>query len=246
MSSSCPECKKSVYPMDSSINLDGKIFHSKCAKCKDCSCQITLSNFTLSDSADGPLLLCKTHYFTRFNSGEGYAGGEKFQGKTKEPTGKLSGSPLTTIKSSTKCKICDKSLYPVDPQLNVDGTLFHKVCAKCADCNCQITLSNFAAVNSPDEYILLCKTHYSKRFSESGGSYPGGEKYNVKNSRDMKAAEVTSASRDPVRNENESTEKAFDFASKTSRGSLTKTNSGITEATVSGDSEDSAPVSVEE
>jgi len=233
--------------MDQQINLDGSTFHKTCAKCVDCQCQITLSNFTKNENGDHTVLLCKTHYFARFNKGEGYSGGEKYQGKTKETNGKLSGSPLTTNKSSTLCKICTKSVYPVDPQINLDGTLFHKTCAKCGDCSCQIGLDNFAAVNTPDEFVLLCKTHYSKRFSETGGSYPGGEKYTVKNSRDVKASEVSAAAKDPVRNNTGSTEKSFDFASKTHRGSLTKTGSGLTDATLtSGDSEDNGPISMEE
>lgn len=69
---------------------------------------------------------------------------------------------------AAKCKICKKSVYPMDPQINLDGSLFHKPCAKCSDCNCQITLSNFVKHETGDETILLCKTHYFKRFHEGG------------------------------------------------------------------------------
>ena len=31
--------------MDKHINLDGSKYHSGCAKCVDCKCQISLSNF---------------------------------------------------------------------------------------------------------------------------------------------------------------------------------------------------------
>jgi cysteine/glycine-rich protein len=74
-----------------------------------------------------------------------------------------------------KCEICDKTVYPMDPQINLDGSIFHKTCAKCADCSCQITLSNFTRSGS----TLLCKTHYFKRFSETG-QYLGGEKFSQK------------------------------------------------------------------
>jgi hypothetical protein len=37
------------------------------AKCQDCKCQITLSNFHKSEEGGKTLLLCKTHFFTRFN-----------------------------------------------------------------------------------------------------------------------------------------------------------------------------------
>ena len=69
---------------------------------------------------------------------------------------------------AAKCKLCLKSVYPMDGQLNLDGTILHKSCAKCKDCNCQITLSNFAKHETPEELTLLCKTHYFKRFHEQG------------------------------------------------------------------------------
>jgi hypothetical protein len=86
---------------------------------------------------------------------------------------------------SVKCKVCSKSIYPNDPQINLDGTKFHKPCAKCGDCGCQITISNFTKNESPDQTVLLCKIHYFKRFHE-GGSYLGGDKFRVKSARDMK------------------------------------------------------------
>lgn len=86
-----------------------------------------------------------------------------------------------------KCKICVKTVYPMDPQINLDGNIFHKPCAKCADCNCQITISNFSKHESEDGVILLCKTHYFKRFREEG-AYLGGEKYHVKATRDVQAS----------------------------------------------------------
>lgn len=75
----------------------------------------------------------------------------------------------------------------MDPQINLDGALFHKPCAKCADCKCQITISNFTKGEQDGQLILLCKTHYFKRFKE-GGSYVGGEKFQVKASRDLQAS----------------------------------------------------------
>lgn len=68
------------------------------------------------------------------------------------------------------------TVYPADPQINLDGSLFHKACAKCKDCSCQITLSNFAKCETSDTTILLCKTHYLKRFKEEG-NYLGDEKF---------------------------------------------------------------------
>ena len=54
----------------------------------------------------------------------------------------------------------------MDPYINLDGVIFHKPCAKCEDCNCQITISNFVKNEAADHTVLLCKTHYLKRFKE--------------------------------------------------------------------------------
>ena len=74
------------------------------------------------------------------------------------------------------CKVCTKSVYPMDPQVNLDGILLHKACAKCQDCNCQISLSNFTKNETKDNFTLLCKIHYFKRFRENG-NYPGAEQF---------------------------------------------------------------------
>jgi hypothetical protein len=86
---------------------------------------------------------------------------------------------------AAKCSICTKPVYPMDPQINLDGKKFHKPCAKCLDCGCQITTSNFTKNEADDQTTLLCKIHYFKRFNETG-SYGGGEKFRVKSMRDMK------------------------------------------------------------
>lgn len=88
---------------------------------------------------------------------------------------------------ATRCKICSKAIYPMDPQINLDGSKFHKTCAKCGECGCQITLSNFTKNESNDQTMLLCKIHYFKRFHE-GGSYVGGDKYRAKSQRDIQSA----------------------------------------------------------
>jgi hypothetical protein len=83
------------------------------------------------------------------------------------------GSRASATGSANKCPTCSKSVFPNDPQISLDGTKFHKACAKCADCSTQITLSNFT--KAPDN-TLLCKTHYFKRFREEG-NYIGGEQF---------------------------------------------------------------------
>jgi hypothetical protein len=37
-----------VYANDAQLNLDGVLFHKPCAKCQDCGCQLSLSNYTSS------------------------------------------------------------------------------------------------------------------------------------------------------------------------------------------------------
>ena len=35
------------------------------------------------------------------------------------------------IPMSSKCTVCLKAVYPMDPKVNLDGAVFHKECAKC-------------------------------------------------------------------------------------------------------------------
>lgn len=112
-----------------------------------------------------------------------------------------------------KCRVCTKAVYPMDPQLNLDGKLFHKPCAKCADCQCQITVSNFAKGESGDQITLLCKTHYFKRFHE-GGAYLGGDKYAKQAPRDKLSEGVAAAAASPLRSSGESAGSANDFPGK--------------------------------
>jgi len=85
--------------------------------------------------------------------------------------------------TGAKCKPCGKTVYPADPQITLDGAKFHKSCAKCADCSCQISLANFTKCE--DE--LLCKTHYFQRFHENN-SYVGGDKFAKAGSADAQKA----------------------------------------------------------
>lgn len=87
---------------------------------------------------------------------------------------------------SNKCVPCGKAVYPADPQITLDGAKFHKACAKCQDCACQISLRNFTKCND----VLLCKTHYFQRF-HTEGSYMGGDKFlKTTKSTDSSAASV--------------------------------------------------------
>ena len=81
--------------------------------------------------------------------------------------------------------MCNKAVYANDPHISLDGHKYHKACAKCTDCGCNITLSNFTKCDT----VLYCKTHYFKKFHEEG-SYLGGHKYENKNPRDTKGGGV--------------------------------------------------------
>ena len=77
-----------------------------------------------------------------------------------------------------KCCKCDKAVYANDKQISLDGLIYHGPCAKCADCGCNISVSNFAVVDGDNgEKTLLCKVHYKARFNAAGGVYAGGSKY---------------------------------------------------------------------
>jgi hypothetical protein len=84
---------------------------------------------------------------------------------------------VTINVNANKCKVCSKSVYPVDAQLNLDGTKFHKACARCEDCQSSLTLANFVKIESELGCTLLCKTHYANRMRETGGTIPGDEKF---------------------------------------------------------------------
>ena len=75
--------------------------------------------------------------------------------------------PKMGSSKSSKCEVCKTSVYANDAQLKIDSTVLHKVnfdceenstacqvfllilrsqaCAKCCDCKCQLTLSNYTS-----------------------------------------------------------------------------------------------------
>lgn len=81
----------------------------------------------------------------------------------------------SNVGNQTKCADCNRSVYANDPQIVLDGVVYHKECAKCSDCRCQITIQNFTKSGT----TLYCKTHYFKKFNEEG-TYLGGDKYSHK------------------------------------------------------------------
>jgi hypothetical protein len=78
---------------------------------------------------------------------------------------------------SKKCPKCNKNVYPADPQLNLDGLIFHMACARCEEpgCNAQLNLQNYTMDKKADGTVnLMCKTHYKMHFQKSGGVYKHG------------------------------------------------------------------------
>lgn len=71
-----------------------------------------------------------------------------------------------------KCSNCNRAVYANDPQVVLDGLSYHRACAKCTECKCQITIQNFAKSGT----TLYCRTHYFKKFNEEG-TLLGSEKF---------------------------------------------------------------------
>ena len=59
----CPECSLMVYTRDPQVVFDGSIYHTSCARCKDCGILLNINN--IRKAPDGNSLLCETHYKKR-------------------------------------------------------------------------------------------------------------------------------------------------------------------------------------
>jgi hypothetical protein len=67
---------------------------------------------------------------------------------------------------ATRCSVCDIPVYKTE-QVIVDKVVMHKQCFQCEHCKRQLTMGNFACINS----TLYCKAHYFELFSTNGGKY---------------------------------------------------------------------------
>ena len=77
--------------------------------------------------------------------------------------------------SGVKCGTCDRTVYPHEPNLSLDGRVFHKKCAKCKDCGKYLSLLDFGkSTDFIEESFLLCKRHYEERFLRTGVNFKGG------------------------------------------------------------------------
>jgi hypothetical protein len=79
---------------------------------------------------------------------------------------------FSSLSNTPKCATCERSVYANDPQVVLDGLSYHRACAKCMECKCQITIQNFTKSGT----TLYCKTHYIKKFKEEG-TILGSEKF---------------------------------------------------------------------
>ena len=75
--------------------------------------------------------------------------------------------------SQQKCGVCMKTIYANVTKLVIDAMKFHRACAKCSTCQCQLTLGNFATADD----LLLCKTHLLESFARAGGKYAGDTRF---------------------------------------------------------------------
>lgn len=113
---------------------------------------------------------------------------------------------FASLSNTPKCAICDRSVYANDPQVVLDGLSYHRACAKCTECKCQITIQNFTKSGS----TLYCKTHYIKKFKEEG-TILGAEKFAHKSAPGMFAGSGFTIARSesmPADSEKESDSKA--------------------------------------
>ncbi|KAL2544058.1 LIM domain-containing protein WLIM2b [Forsythia ovata] len=74
-------------------------------------------------------------------------------------------SKVSTFFSGTqeKCAVCTKTVYPLE-KVTVEGQFYHKTCFRCAHGGCNLTTSNYAALDG----ILYCKPHFAQLFKEKG------------------------------------------------------------------------------
>ncbi|KAI4880265.1 hypothetical protein NFI96_008823 [Prochilodus magdalenae] len=76
------------------------------------------------------------------------------------------------VPESELCRACRKRVYPME-SLVADKQNFHKTCFRCAHCNSQLSLGNYASLHGR----MYCKPHYKQLFKSKGNYDEGfGEK----------------------------------------------------------------------
>ncbi|KAL6455952.1 hypothetical protein MHYP_G00358030 [Metynnis hypsauchen] len=107
----------------------------------------------------------------------------------------------TRVPESELCRACRKRVYPME-SLIADKQNFHKTCFRCAHCNSQLSLGNYASLHGR----MYCKPHYKQLFKSKGnydegfGEKPHRELWSAKNQKNTsEIAHVKSVP--PVKNE---------------------------------------------
>ncbi|KAL8515719.1 hypothetical protein ACS0TY_014412 [Phlomoides rotata] len=146
------------------ISADGIPFHKTCFKCDHCSGRLAMSNYSAVDGK----LYCKPHFEQLFKETGSFTT-KKFQSrKSSKPILILNNrtpSKVSTLFSGTqeKCAVCTKTVYPLE-KVTVEGDFFHKSCFRCAHGGCNLTPSNYAALDG----TIYCKPHFAQLFKEKG------------------------------------------------------------------------------
>ncbi|KAB5584579.1 hypothetical protein PHYPO_G00109160 [Pangasianodon hypophthalmus] len=91
-------------------------------------------------------------------------------------------SPKIRVPDNELCRVCRKRVYPME-SLIADKQNFHKSCFRCAHCNSQLSLGNYAPLHGR----MYCKPHYKQLFKSKGnydegfGEKPHRELWSAKN-----------------------------------------------------------------
>ncbi|KAL6013036.1 LIM domain-containing protein wlim1 [Asimina triloba] len=131
----CQACDKTVYLVDK-LTADNRIFHKACFRCHHCKGTLKLGNY---NSFEG-VLYCRPHFDQIF---------------------KMTGSLDKSFEGTPKVAKPEK---PVNGEVTVNGTPYHKSCFKCTHGGCVISPSNYIA----HEGKLYCKHHHIQLFKEKG------------------------------------------------------------------------------
>ncbi|KAL7747331.1 hypothetical protein RI367_007385 [Sorochytrium milnesiophthora] len=87
-------------------------------------------------------------------------------------TGNLTSDKKTQPKfggaSGDCCVVCKKSVYPLEKAV-ADERVYHKACIRCTQCNKQLSLGNYAAIQG----MFFCKPHYKQTFALKGNYNDG-------------------------------------------------------------------------
>ncbi|KAL6496767.1 hypothetical protein OROHE_027329 [Orobanche hederae] len=151
----CNACDKVVHFVEM-MSPDGIPYHKNCFKCSHCNGSLAMSNYSAVDGK----LYCKPHFEQLY----------KETGSKPPPCGKqgeLNRAPskVSTLFCGTqeKCDVCTKTVYPLE-KVTVEEKFYHKSCFRCAHGGCNLTTSNYAALDG----ILYCKPHFAQLFKEKG------------------------------------------------------------------------------